>query len=229
MKILVIDNNIDRDSWGAQDLRRMISQTAQAEVYVRRAPADDLPETLSVYDKIIVSGSKTSVYEQAPWIDRLDVKLREALERKIPILGVCYGQQALARILGGRQINRKSGTPEIGWTLIEQVRASEILKGLSKQFYSFSMHYEEVAQLPPGTAQLARSERCELQAFEVIGYPAYGIQFHPEKDQLGATKTIAEKKKKGEFNYLLQPDHTDRLFDPRVGGTIFENFLKLMV
>src|SRR3954454_12000081 len=97
MKILIIDNNIDRDSWGSSDLCRLTRGFPGATVYVRNGPESDLPPHPAQYDKIIVSGSKTSAMSEEPWIEELTDFIRKAIDLRKPYLGVCYGHQMLAR------------------------------------------------------------------------------------------------------------------------------------
>src|SRR4051794_3821352 len=121
MKILIIDNNIDRDCWGSSDLRRMVRAawvSTSYVSYVRRAPQDDLPKDLSSFDRIIVSGSKTSVLEEAPWIERLIEFIKKAIELRKPYLGICYGHQLLVRAVSDKTTLAKAKNPEIGWTKI---------------------------------------------------------------------------------------------------------------
>jgi GMP synthase-like glutamine amidotransferase len=225
VRILIVDNNIDRDCWGAGDLVRYAVAAPGATVFVRRGPAGDLPEDVSRYDRIIVSGSRTSCLDAAPWTGRLDELIRRAVDRSKPLLGVCYGHQALVRALGGREAVRRGKTPEFGWTRIERVERSPLFEGLPDAFYSFSSHFEEAARLPQGTRLLARSEDCAIQACAVDGKPAYGIQFHPEKDLADGEKTLAERRKKGEPRVLLNADRGRELYDPKVAETLFRNFL----
>ncbi len=203
-RILIIDNNRDPDCWGAADLRRMASLLDGATLYTRRAPEDDLPASPDPFDQVIVSGSKTSAMEDAPWVFKLHDFIRRTLDAGKPFLGVCYGHQSLVRALGGKETVRKAAQSEYGWTSIEVVESSPLMEGLSRSFYTYSSHEDEVASLPSGLKRLARSSACEIQACQLEGRPVFGIQFHPEKR--------LEKEK---------------LYDPKVGETLFRNFLSL--
>jgi GMP synthase (glutamine-hydrolysing) len=91
------------------------------------------------------------------------------------------------------------------------------------------MHYDEVIQLPRRFRQLARSELCEVQACQFLDKPVFGIQFHPEKTVTEAEQTFREKRREHDRKRvpLLSPGESHKLYDPRVGQRIFENFLKL--
>jgi GMP synthase (glutamine-hydrolysing) len=226
MKILIIDNTIDRDSWGAGGLCRLARLAPGATIHVRRAPEGDLPKDPLAFDRIILSGSKTSALDDAPWINQLFEFIKKSVEGKKHFLGICYGHQALVRTLGGREYLRRASVAEFGWTHIKVTDSSSILRGLPDSFHSFSAHFEEVSQLPNGMKKLAQSEACGIQACQVKGLPVFGLQFHPEKTPDQAKKVLIERKKLGEPKVLLNPTRTDELYDPILGETIFKNFLK---
>lgn len=233
MKVLLIDNTRDPDSWGSEELRRAIvlpaGRPAGVQLTTRRAPHGDFPgaSELSRYDRIVLSGSATSINEDAPWIDSLLEVIRRVLDQKIPLLGVCYGHQMLARALGGKACVRRAGEPEIGWARIRlnPSSSSPLFSGLGREFHSFAMHYDEVAALPEGCTLLASSELCPIQAFSVDGAPAFGVQFHPERDQEGARQTFAAKSRLKPVPPLLHPDRGHELHDPAVAAAIFGNFI----
>jgi GMP synthase (glutamine-hydrolysing) len=227
MRILIIDNTIDPTSWGSHELVRFGKLIPEATVHVRRAPHDDLPQSPIGYDRIIVSGSRTSAMDDAPWIERLHDFIRRSVDAKKPFLGVCYGHQSLARALGGRENVRLAAEAEYGWTRIELLADSPLTQGLNKEFYSFSAHFDEVSALPSGMKRLARSQDCEIQACQVEGYPAFGIQFHPEKNIQDAKKTFEERRKKGTPKRLLHPNESEKLYQPQLGETLFQNFFRL--
>ncbi len=227
MRVLIIDNHIDPTCFGAEALKKQVLKFPGVTVYVRRGPEDDLPKNLTGFDKIIISGSKTSVLEVAPWIQHLEDWIKKALNARKPLLGVCYGHQILVRTLVGAKGVRKSSNPEFGWNKIQILTPSPLLQGLSQNFHVFSAHFDEVACLPERSKHLARSERCEIQAFELLDAPAYGIQFHPETELSDGTKVLEERGKTGEPKTLLHPKDGQKLFSPHVGETLFSNFLKL--
>jgi GMP synthase (glutamine-hydrolysing) len=229
MKILVIDNNIDRDCWGSKDLCRLAQLAAGATVYVRRAPENDLPKSPDEFDRIIVSGSKTSALADEPWIENLFAFIRRAVELKKPYLGVCYGHQALVRALGGSKEHvRVAATAEFGWTKIQlSSETSPLTQNLPNQFYSFSAHFEEVSHLPRGMKTLAYSEDCAIQACQLESLPIFGIQFHPEKGLEETTKILKDRKALKSPPVLLNPTRSLKLYNPELGKTLFQNFLQV--
>jgi GMP synthase-like glutamine amidotransferase len=228
MRILIVDNNIDPDSWGAANLRRAAALVDGATIVVRRAPQDDLPRTPDSYDKVMISGSKTSAMADAPWISRLHEFIRHTIDRGKPLLGVCYGHQSLIRALGGKDSVRKGAEHEFGWTRIRQTgESSPLFKDVPQEFYTFSAHFEEVAALPKGMRLLARSESCAIQAAQLEEKPVFGIQFHPEKDIADAVRLFATLRKEGKPKKFLNPNASETLYDAKTSERLFRNFLEL--
>lgn len=227
MKVLVLDNNIDPESHGAKELVRFAGLVPHATFVVRRPPDEDLPRELQVFDKLIISGSKTSAVDEAPWIDRYLDHVRRWVESGKPVLGVCYGHQSIARAMGGLSHVGKAKTPEFGWTEITRVANSPIFEGLPDRFVSFSSHYDEVTRLPPGTEKLAHSEDCGIQGYHFTDRPVFAIQFHPEKNLDEGTRIFDYLKRTGEQKLFRNLKEGKKLFNAAVGKTIFGNFLKL--
>lgn len=227
MRVLIIDNNIDQDAWGSSDLCRFARLASGASVFVRRAPQGDLPKSPTGFDRVIVSGSKTSALEDAPWINQLFEFIKKTIAHQIPFLGVCYGHQALVRALGSKEHLRKADSAEFGWTQIQVQEQSPLMKGLPNQFFSFSAHFEEVHLLPRGMKRLASSEACQIQACQLENRPVYGIQFHPEKSIQEADKILLERKKKKIPKILLHPNESQKLYDPKIGDILFKNFFEV--
>jgi len=225
MKVLIIDNTMDLDAWGSSDLKRYVTRAPHRTAFVRRGPHADLPNTIRGFDRMIISGSRTSCLEDSPWVSHLDELIREAASLGKPILGVCYGHQALNRALGSRNHLRTAARGEFGWTEIEVLERAPLFEGLPDRFWSFSSHYEEVCELAKGMRLLARSSGCGVQACRYEDLPIYGIQFHPEKDLAETRRSIAKWKKDHRKDMISHPEKCEKFYDSKVGDIIFENFL----
>jgi GMP synthase (glutamine-hydrolysing) len=104
--------------------------------------------------------------------------LAAAVERGMPVLGICLGAQLLARALGSEV--RPGGTPELGFAPVEIADPEDpVLGGLAPRAEVLHWH-GDVFDLPAGARHLASSERTACQAFRVGN--AWGVLFHPEAD-----------------------------------------------
>lgn len=228
MNLLVIDNNIDPNDWGAKDLVHALQEVSQDTVTIRRAPESDLPASLKPFDRILISGSYTLVNDphtqegERKWITQLENLIQDSLDQNKPLLGLCFGAQLLAKVLGA-QI-QPSSSPEVGWIEIQKDHAHPLLENLPQKFVSYSYHYEEIHSLPDSAMLLAHSDRCAIQAFAVKEKNAFGLQFHPEKSLESARKTYTALSKKGKSK-IFQHRKTDGVKVFR--QTLFKNFLTL--
>jgi GMP synthase (glutamine-hydrolysing) len=122
---------------------------------------------------LILSGGPASVY--APGAPRLDPAL---LELGIPVLGICYGMQALVLTLGGRVESAPVG--EFGRSRLTVSESGRLLAGTPGEQECWMSHRDTVFAPPPGFTALAASSESPVAAVEDIERGLYGIQFHPE-------------------------------------------------
>ena len=123
---------------------------------------------------LVLSGGPASVYsEGAPALRT------ELLDLDVPVLGICYGMQAMVHELGGRVEGADSG--EFGRTeLILSGDGGELLRGLPEEQQCWMSHRDCVFEAPEGFRALAASPGSPVAAFESTERRLYGIQFHPE-------------------------------------------------
>jgi len=122
---------------------------------------------------IVLSGGPSSVLEEgAP-------RLPEgALDLGVPVLGVCYGMQLLARDLGGDV--RPSARSEYGMATLEVAKECALLQGLPRESRVWASHGDTVERLPQGFERLASTETVVEAAAQDLSRGIYLVQFHPE-------------------------------------------------
>jgi GMP synthase-like glutamine amidotransferase len=138
---------------------------------------------LEGYDYLVILGSKHAVYDEAveaAWFGRELQLIEQADEAGVPILGICFGAQALCRAFGGTVA--PSLEPEVGWYRIEAAEEQEFPEGPW-----FEYHFD-VCSLPPQAEVWALSPRA-VQAFAIGNH--VGVQFHPEIDDVQLAQWLA--------------------------------------
>ncbi|REJ90524.1 MAG: glutamine-hydrolyzing GMP synthase [Planctomycetota bacterium] len=122
---------------------------------------------------IILSGGPSSVYaDGAPQPDP------EIFRLGIPVLGICYGMQALCRELGSEVSPGRSR--EFGHTICRRVSDDPLLEGIPRDWTVWMSHGDQVHNLSAHFAALAETDTCPNAAIRHHTMPLYGLQFHPE-------------------------------------------------
>jgi GMP synthase (glutamine-hydrolysing) len=166
--VLVLD-------FGAQYAQLIARRVRECHVYSEVVPYDVDPAVVRAggIKALILSGGPASVYE--PGAPGLDPRL---LDLGIPVLGLCYGQQAMARALGGRV--EPTGVREYGRTSLNAETRSVLFRDLPAEQTVWMSHGDTVTDAPPGARVTAWTEAAPVAGFEDPARGLYGVQFHPE-------------------------------------------------
>jgi GMP synthase-like glutamine amidotransferase len=166
VRALVIQH--EEDAPGGHVSTWLAERGAEEDVYL--ITADGRAPAPSDYDVVVSLGSEQSAYDDAlPWVAREAALLRDAFDADIPVLGVCFGSQILARALGGQALPGER--TEIGWFGIRSDDPVLVAEGPW-----FQWHHDTFTP-PPGASLLADSPAAP-QAY-MLGR-CLGVQFHPE-------------------------------------------------
>ena len=207
----------------AADTRRNFQRELDADVVEFHCPSGELPETFR-YDGFVVTGSRASVYWDREWIGRLKEWVGDALEAGLPALGVCYGHQLLADVLGGSV--ESMGEYEIGYRAVEQDGENRLLEGVREDMTVFTTHSDHVQEAPPGATVFAKNE------YGIHGFRkdrAFAVQFHPEYDM--ETAESVTRGKDGELpaeriEAVIDGIHADNYEAACEAKVLFDNFLE---
>jgi len=161
--------------FGAQYNQLIARRVREAEIFSEVLPGDTPAATIrdKGADAVILSGGPASVFEPgAPSMDPA------VFELGIPVLGICYGMQLMAHLLGGRVI--PAARQEYGRTRMTIERMAPLLEGLSSPSTVWMSHGDIVESAPPGFQVLASTPTTPIAA---MGDPArnlWAVQYHPE-------------------------------------------------
>jgi GMP synthase (glutamine-hydrolysing) len=154
--------------------RRIRERHVYSEIFPPTAPLD----TLRAHQAIVLSGGPASVYDEGAPLPPATL-----FDAGVPVLGICYGMQAMARILGGRVVpaqHREYGRADVRLEsrggLLEGVVPDEVSGGLTV----WMSHGDTVLEPPPGFERLATTPSSPVAAMAAPARGLYAVQFHPE-------------------------------------------------
>ena len=151
--------------------RRVRENHVYSEVIPWNAPLAEIRGRHPV--GIILSGGPASVHDpDAPHCDP------GLWDLGIPVLGICYGMQLTAHLLGGRV--ERAAEREYGRVEIRMMEKSALLAGMKPASSVWMSHTWQVAAAPEGFQPIARTENCPIAAMANEEKRIYGVQFHPE-------------------------------------------------
>ncbi len=153
-------------------MRRIRELNVYSEIVSAYASLEELKELMRGSRGVILSGGPGSVWEQ-----HHDYIVEMALKEDKHLLGICYGHQLIAKVLGG--VVGKAPKPEFGPTLVTIKAKDPLFTGIPKFISVWMSHNDSVLEPPKGALLLASSNNSPVAAFK-FGSRVYGVQWHPE-------------------------------------------------
>jgi GMP synthase (glutamine-hydrolysing) len=169
-------------------------------VYAEVAPSETPASELAGRKGVIISGGPSSVYD--PGSPSIDSRL---LHAGTPVLGICYGQQLIANLLGGHVQKGERG--EYGFAQLDILRQSPLFEGIEGPQQVWMSHRDLVSKPPPKFSALARTSTCEVAAMGSPEARLYAVQFHPEVAHTPSGKRILS-------NFLFEICGCERDWNP---------------
>ncbi|UKS29296.1 type 1 glutamine amidotransferase [Paenibacillus sp. HWE-109] len=177
------------------------------EVTSQRLFENDPFPSLSDVDMLVVLGGPMGVKDEKefPWLATEKQLIKEAIQSRTLVLGICLGAQLIAEVIGGEVY--KNDKKEIGWFpvhLTNDAAQSEYFKNFPRDFVPFHWH-GDTFHLPSEASRIASSPGCINQAF-VYGDHVVGLQFHLEFSDTSIQRIIEHCKTDLEQGtYVQQP------------------------
>jgi GMP synthase (glutamine-hydrolysing) len=161
--------------FGAQYAQLIARRVREAGVFSELVRPDISPEELKSKNAkgLILSGGPSSVY--SPGAPKCDPRI---FDLNIPVLGICYGMQLGAQILGGEVKPAKAR--EYGRAKLRVTSDDPLVRGLPPDTTVWMSHGDQVHELPKEFIPLATTPTCPYAAARHVSRPFWGVQFHPE-------------------------------------------------
>ncbi|MGB5370131.1 MAG: glutamine-hydrolyzing GMP synthase [Flavobacteriaceae bacterium] len=167
-------NNVLILDFGSQYTQLIARRVRELNIFCEIKPFNKIPEDLSIYKAVILSGSPFSVRADA--VSHPDLS---AIRGHKPVLGVCYGAQYLAHFNGGNVT--ASNIREYGRAKLSYIKGGEpFFKDISEGSQVWMSHADTINELPKNSVLLASTHDVKYAAYKFEGEQTYGIQFHPE-------------------------------------------------
>ncbi|WP_299767021.1 hypothetical protein [uncultured Dokdonia sp.] len=180
-KILILDYSVDRLE--TPTIKSCLTEAHYEVSSLFIDTEDSFPDTLieKEYTHIIHTGSALSINEMAPFTEKAIKYIRDARDKGIWQMGICYGHQLICKALVGPQAVRSSPHGfEVGWGSVKFVNTANEILQVKKQEQVWQHHFDEVIALPEGSEILATNDHSAVQAYINYEQHLLGTQFHPE-------------------------------------------------
>jgi len=208
-------------SYDDSNTARNFGRELDGDLSVYSAVDRELPTSYE-FDAVVVTGSRASVYEEEPWIADARDWVAGALDRGLPALGICWGHQLLADVLGGTV--EPMGEYELGYRTVRHT-GDDVFEGVPETFTVFTTHSDAVTDLPPGADRIAENE-YGIQGFRHGN--VYGLQSHPEYDPRTAEAVTRGKDLPEERIESVCAGITEEAYaEATAAKRVFDNFCRL--
>jgi GMP synthase (glutamine-hydrolysing) len=198
---------------GGQYCHLIARKVRDLGVYAEVRPSETPAGELASARGILISGGPNSVYDPgSPTVDPA------IFSRGVPVLGICYGHQLMAHLLGGEV--RRGERGEYGLATLEMDPASDpLFRGLEGRQQVWMSHRDTVAAVPAGFHVAGRTSTCAVAAFAAPQRRLYGVQFHPEV-------VHTERGKEYLANFVLRICGCQKDWDPRHRAPLLEQEIR---
>jgi GMP synthase (glutamine-hydrolysing) len=202
---------------GSQYCHLIARKVRDLGVYAEVRPSETPAADLAGRKGLIISGGPSSVYDSgSATVDPAIFNTNHA------VLGICYGQQLMAHLLGG--VVQKGEKGEYGLATFELNGGSKtgIFSGLSEHQQVWMSHFDVVAGVPPGFAAVGKTSTCAIAAMAAPGRGLYAVQFHPEVVHTTEGNRILS-------NFLFDVCKCEKDWDPRHRVPLIEEEIRQTV
>lgn len=232
MKLCILDNDYldpaiaaTYSGYGAMFERLLRDAGATGQFDIFNTVKGEYPASFDSYDAVLLTGSRADAFSQEPWVLALREKVAQLLQAKKKLVGVCFGHQLIALILGARV-----GRASQGWgagRMAYQWLAPDLPQAEGRTDIALlASHQDQVFDLPEGATLLATSAFCPVAAFAVEDR-VFCVQPHPEFVEAYSAFLLDKRRAAlGEAQYLACTDSLAKGHDGDVVARMIVAFIK---
>ena len=231
LRICILETDVIRPefyeeyhSYGRMFQQLFAKQPIAAEFEVFNVLEGHYPDDSQHFDAYLVTGSKADSFGTEPWIQTLKTYLLKRYQNGDKLLGVCFGHQLLAIVLGGT-----TERSDKGWGMgIHSYQMTETMSWMTPEVSDLKMiavHQDQVTRLPENSTVLASSEFCPYAAY-AVGDQVLCFQGHPEFVH-DFSRAVIELRR-SLFSETLYQRSVDSLRHEQQGGTVAEGMMRFV-
>ncbi|MEN9888553.1 MAG: synthase [Pseudomonadota bacterium] len=186
MAICILDNErLDAalasrwPSYGAMTTEWLRASGWSGDIVVHSTRGGDYPSDMAGHEAVLLTGSRADAFGDEPWVVELRERVARWLARGQRLVGICFGHQLIAHVLGA-----PVGRAPTGWgqgRMVYEWLGPEGVADAQGQVALLASHQDQVLALPPGATLLARSAHCPVASY-ALGSQVLCVQPHPEFD-----------------------------------------------
>ena len=188
---------------------------------------DKLPDDANGFDAYLITGGRYSVFEDLDWQHKLFDFIQQIYNKNIPLLGICYGHQAIAHALGGH-VERFDNGWGVGVTTVNVIDQPAWLLPMAEKIYLLAMHQDQVTTIPTEAIRFLDSHFCHNSGF-YIDDRVLAIQQHPEFTSELCRDLIVRRKERIGKQYKPALQSLDIQHQGEYVGQWMANFINLRV
>ena len=186
---------------------------------------DNLPNDANGFDVYLITGGRYSVFEDLDWQQKLFDFIRQIYSNNVPLIGICYGHQAIAHALGGH-VERFDNGWGAGVTSVNVINQPAWLQPMAEKIYLLAMHQDQVTTIPTEATRFLDSHFCHNSGF-YIDDRVLAIQQHPEFTSELCRDLIVKRKERIGKQYKPALQSLDIQHQGEYVGQWIANFINL--
>ena len=182
-RLAIYLTNTERSGWdapfvdyGVMTAQMLAPLLPNYEIEQFDAVMGELPANPEQYDAVVLTGSIANVTSHETWMDSLYAHIQRLHDAKVKLIGICFGHQAIAHVLGGEVA---PAMPQVGNVAVDVIQQQSWMEPKRGSVHLLCGNFQQVVRLPEGAIAIGTQAHCAYPLYQ-IGEHVLGCQYHPE-------------------------------------------------